>query len=286
MGNAKRRRSIFFKAHPFCCFCGGAELATTEDHVPARSVFDERKWPEGYNFPACDNCNRLTRQDEKVAAFLSRIKSESDGHQTPAQIAEMKRCLESMRLDYPDAYRSMKMSANDVRKFMKESGLTRPANTSYADVPVVSVGRPEFITPIRNFGIKLFCALHYKHAGKIVPADWNIAIRLLTNVQLAKGVLTEEMFKVLSGRPTLQRSRNELDDQFSYVFAIANETTTSAYLCKFRESFVLLGIVSNNPLPMEFDEHAEMGAFKGKPFRHGSRTELRPKRGAARERPR
>ena len=268
MGNQKQRRAAFFKQHPNCCFCGGAQLATEEDHVPARALFDERKWPEGYNFPACEACNRKTRQDEKVAAFLSRIKSANDGQQSPAQIMELQKCLAAIHRDYPDAYRSMQLPSNEVRRFLRDHNLSRPPNTALSDVPIVSVGRPEFITPIRNFGIKLLCALHYKHTGAIVPGDWNIAVRLLTNVQVSDDILSEELFKILSGRPKLQRSNNELDDQFSYVFDVARETTTSAFVCKFRESFYLIGIVSAELLQESFNENPEMGAFQGHPFNH------------------
>lgn len=270
MGAAKKRKTEFFKQNPFCCFCGGSEAATTEDHVPARSIFDERKWPEGYNFPACKSCNRITRLDEKVVAFLSRIRSSNDGQQTPAQIAEMRRCMAAMHSDYPEAYKSLRPSSNEVRRFLKERGIERTPNTTLSEVPILSIGRPEFIIPIRNFGIKLFCALHYKHTGTIVPVQWVVAMRMITNAQ--QNLLTEEIFKVLGGRPTLVRSRNELHDQFSYVFAVASERSMSAYLCKFRESFLLMGIIGGNPLPEEFDENPEMGAFQGSPFTHPTPT--------------
>jgi hypothetical protein len=48
IGDSKRRKNKFLAEHPWCCFCGGSEKATTEDHQPARSLFDGRRWPEGY----------------------------------------------------------------------------------------------------------------------------------------------------------------------------------------------------------------------------------------------
>ena len=240
-----------------------------EDHVPARTFFDGRGWPEGYNFPACANCNRETSQDEKVVAFLSRIRAANDGEQSPAQIAELQQPMAAIHRDHPEAYEAMRMPANDVRRFLREHGLTKPPNTTFSDFPVLSLARPEFIMPIKKFGIKLFCALHYKHTGVIVPPDWRIAVRLVTNVQASSAdILSGELFQVLNGRPALQRSNNQLDDQFSYVFAIALEQTTAAFVCKFRDSFVLLGIVTNSALPAAFNENAEAGAFQGCPFRH------------------
>lgn len=129
----------------------------------------------------------------------------------------------------------------------------------------MKIGRPEFVTPLRNFGIKLFCALHYMHVGSIVQAGAEIGIRFLTNVQ--SGALPREIFNVLGGRPTIVRARTELDDQFHYIYGIATEGTLSAYVCRFRGSFVLMGIVSTTSLPSEFDEKPETGRFKGTPFK-------------------
>src|SRR5262245_13493291 len=47
IGDSKRRKNKFLAEHPWCCFCGGSEKAITEDHQPARSLFDGRGWPEG-----------------------------------------------------------------------------------------------------------------------------------------------------------------------------------------------------------------------------------------------
>lgn len=76
---------------------------------------------------------------------------------------------------------------------------------------------------------------------------------------------TEDVFRLLSGRPTVERSRN-LQDQFHYVYAIASEGTTSGYAWKFRGSFVLMGVVTTTDLPASFDEDPENGAFQGNPF--------------------
>jgi hypothetical protein len=69
MGDKKVRRAKFFAENSHRCFCGGEALATTEDHIPSRSILDARQWPEGYRFPACAACNRVTPSDEVVIAM-------------------------------------------------------------------------------------------------------------------------------------------------------------------------------------------------------------------------
>lgn len=61
----------FIKKNPFCCFCGGAEPATTIEHLPARIVFPKKHRPKGLEFPACAACNAQTRSDDSVLAIVA-----------------------------------------------------------------------------------------------------------------------------------------------------------------------------------------------------------------------
>ncbi len=265
MGQRSRRKAAFLAKHPLCCFCGGLTPAMTEDHVPARSIFDGRDWPKGYSFPACDACNRLTREEENVLAFLSRI-NPGPGELTELQKLESRQFMASMRRNYPKAFELLAPSANQVRRFLKDAEVTRPPGKLLRDVPLMSFGQPEFVTPIKNFGIKLFCALHYMHTGSIAPAGATVSIRFVTNVQLLRGALPDEIFHILGGRPVVERGKNDLQEQFSYIYGVSAERDLSAYVCKFRASFVLIGIVTTSELPSEFDEDIEHGSFRGTPF--------------------
>ena len=63
---------VFLADHPFCCFCGGEEIATTIEHLPARIVFPGKHRPKGLEFPACSSCNNQTRGDDSVLAVVAR----------------------------------------------------------------------------------------------------------------------------------------------------------------------------------------------------------------------
>jgi hypothetical protein len=64
----------------------------------------------------------------------------------------------------------------------------------------------------------------------------------------------------------VERGKNDLQEQFSYIYGVSAERDLSAYVCKFRASFVLIGIVTTSELPSEFDEDIEHGSFRGTPF--------------------
>ena len=71
--NRARQARDFLAQHPLCIFCGGVQPATTRDHVPSRQTFHLRDWPEGFEFPSCEGCNRETKDAEQVMAMITRL---------------------------------------------------------------------------------------------------------------------------------------------------------------------------------------------------------------------
>src|SRR6266567_8895250 len=69
---ANKLRDRVLAAYPNCIFCGGRISASTIDHVPPRAIFEGRNRPGGLEVPACEPCNSGARQDEQIAAMLSR----------------------------------------------------------------------------------------------------------------------------------------------------------------------------------------------------------------------
>lgn len=99
MGQKKKRLEKFLKTHPQCCFCGGNVPATTHDHIPPSSVFTSRKWPAGYEFPACFPCNNDSSRDDVVIALFSRFGPK--GKKTESERAEWLKYLRAFNEIYP-----------------------------------------------------------------------------------------------------------------------------------------------------------------------------------------
>src|ERR1017187_879161 len=99
MGNASRRRTLFIAKHPMCCYCGGNTPTATEDHWPSRAIFNQRQWPEGYVFPACEQCNAATADDETLFAMLCRINQDAI---TPEANLHMQKLMMAMKERHHD----------------------------------------------------------------------------------------------------------------------------------------------------------------------------------------
>lgn len=240
MANRELLRKRFFAEHSFCCFCGGGEPAVTEDHQPARSFFDERKWPEGYNFPACSKCNQASRVLENVFAILVRM-GPGDGEHG-IQKAEFEKLLEASTNNFPALLQ--RMTANDKRRFYRSEGLPKPPGVAFSEINMCAVDAKLTEHAIMMISQKLFCALHYKHTGSILPRDGKVFIRWITNAYTHRGAAFNEFLRWLSKRPNLVRSNVRLNDQFDYVFMTdPNGSSFSAFFCMFRTSFVAYGLV-------------------------------------------
>lgn len=241
MGQAKQRENAFLKAQPTCIFCGGSTPATTVDHQPARSLFDQKQWPEGYDFPACYDCNQASRKYENVLALLVRISAEEPQNNT--QRAEIQKYITAMGNNFPDLLKVL--STSEKRQFFREEGLPKPPKTTFQEMGLVGIESGLAEEAIEFFFRKLFRALHYKHTGKIVPADAGFFLRWYTNAYTHRLDFFERVANALQGRPVIKRNGRGLEDQFCYAYAVASDAKgLSAYAIIFRTSLLGIGLVS------------------------------------------
>lgn len=93
----------FLLDHPYCCFCGGAELATTIDHVPPKACLPEGHCPEEFEFPACEQCNGESRRDDQLFGFYAQLLDFNESNRTPADVAKITKLRDSISHNFPDA---------------------------------------------------------------------------------------------------------------------------------------------------------------------------------------
>jgi hypothetical protein len=172
MGQAnlkKHRRQDFLKRHPICCRCGGLAPATTVDHVPCIQMFSLRRRPRGLEVPACDTCNRATKQHEQVTAWFGRIFS--DGR-TVEERDELRQIVRSNKNNNPGLLEEM-MPSREQEALFAQSSSSLPATAA----GVLNCSGPLVNRSMQIFGAKLGFALHYSTTGRIVPLAGGVAVR-------------------------------------------------------------------------------------------------------------
>lgn len=222
------------------------------DHIPSRALFDEKQWPAGYEFPACAQCNDVTRSDELILAFLSRL---HPGETTEVRTREFRKYLESVEFNFPGFLNSMSPTHRQLREAQSKYGLKPPQGAASTGLPVLSVQNPQIHDAVANFGRKLGLALYYKHVNKILPSVGGIGLRWYANIQIEKDEIPRELANVLPAFPRIERSNRDLADQFFYRIGITQAEEMAAYLAFFRRSFAIVGFISIDIDKLKAPEH-------------------------------
>lgn len=240
LAESRRRKGAFVQDHPICIFCGGEHPSETEDHIPGRSFFNERRWPEGFVFPACRKCNSATRADELLLGFIARC---GDDSSDPVNRAEWDRARQGVANNRPDVYRSLLMTPNEVRTALHAYDIERVPGLPLREHPIIKLPADDFDAASRRYGFKLGAALHYRHTGRVVRSGGGCFVYLRSNVALVTDGLPRELLDMLPLKPTLVRSARVLNDQFSYACGHDEAGDFGGYVVRFRRSFALIIIL-------------------------------------------
>lgn len=247
MGKSSRQKRLeFLNRHPLCCFCGGDVPAVEMDHIPARYLFSERQWPEGYVFPACSACNDHSAADELVMGFIVRIQLSQVSQQYER---ELNRAIWQVGDRHAKLFKGMKeLSRVETKRLLREEGISLH---SLPPEPYVVTFPDELRAVVDRYGTKLGKALYYLHTGRIIPKSGGISVQSMTNTQFMSSKFPLEKFQILNCKPILARSGKSLEDQFSYRYTLLEDGLAAAFLVQFRESTAMLLVAYENQTEYE-----------------------------------
>ena len=243
MGNKKRRLEAFLNLHPICCFCNGTEKATTQDHLPPRSTFYDNLWPDGYVFPACEQCNNGSSELDSVFAIVSRFDPFSE--QSIKFEKESSKLIKAFLENHSDSLPAMNLTSIEKIRWMKKANFEKAVGELYRDLPLVRVV-PEMSEAVKKVSAKLIKALHHQHTSKIVPSEESLKVRWWSNAQLMTGQFPSEILDTVNLRPILKSGKNILNEQFTYGYQVSEDGNLGMYEVFFRKAFAVVGLVSFN----------------------------------------
>ena len=192
----------FLKQHPICCFCGGQTPALTMDHQPPRIVFPDKHRPKGLEFPACANCNRQTRADEALLAFVCRFAG-SRRADAARDFHRLKNIVGSVDQSFPGLHQKM----HGQRLWANERGV-------WVRVGAIDVNQPEVHLGLCRVAAKLALAIYYEIRSS--PASKNCRIntqwRHCQNADTFKHV--QNIIQALPREAILQMGKWNTQDSF------------------------------------------------------------------------
>ena len=219
MALRSKRKACFFAQHPVCCFCGDTPSEEI-DHLPSRACFDNRNYPDGFEFPTCRACNESTSNAEQVVALFSRALANPDAPPIPDEIG-----------------RYMAGVANNNADVFTE--MARAEATLGEDHHIFALGDATDQAFMRVLP-RWAKAFHYRETGVIVPADGRIFTTYFSNAN-ARHIPPQAM----EGRVhELKRNGRNIGNQFAYVTKNdPSRPDLGYYTVAFRRSFLAIMLV-------------------------------------------
>jgi hypothetical protein len=219
MGDANRRKIAMKLRNLPCIFCGGITLATTKEHCPPRALFRDKHCPEGYDdFPACDECNGGSSDQDLLVALFGHLDPEADA----VKLKKGAGLMLAVSKQFPDVPHQMfDLSAVQARSIARRLNLRPGPGETYQELGIINIP-PAMHSAVGNLATKLTKAIFYKQTGLILPNGAGIQFYWFTNAQRQEHGRIE-LLELLSGivglSPTLTRNGQDLSDQFDYSYS-------------------------------------------------------------------
>jgi len=261
MGEAKRKKQKIKEMNHRCIFCGGEEIATTEDHCPPKAVFEGKHAPEHFTFPACEKCNYGTSDDDLLVSFLSKVSQDKDNSGL----------IKAIRRQFPNLIEKMlNMGAFESRVLSKKFGLQRISGHTYRENGIVNV-TDEMQKAVETLACKLSKAIYFKETKNIFPLDGAILFQWFTNAQkfeYGSIAILDGLAHINKHTRELVRNKKKLHDQFDYGYSVNEEGDLHLFQAVFRDSFGFVTIFSQttNYLENMRSEIMEEQNLKNFPF--------------------
>lgn len=251
MSEKNYRRKLFFKKHPYCCYCGGGVPATTVDHNPARALFLNRQWPDGYEFPACLDCNNMASSHEALFALLCQL---GGTHKKPHgnHANDLKKHFMGAARRFPEAMQNLAVpiTANHARSIDMETGLSRLPGQTYGGSALFTLDHPEFRVALDAGFAKLAMALFYKHAGRILPPHGVVAFQHFTNTQYAaaRHFYDHIRLNLVKEESPVHHRTSGLQDQFSYRWFKHSDGQFLCFWIQIHNTFSIIALAGDTPM--------------------------------------
>lgn len=250
MGAAARHRREFLKTHTQCAFCGGNALATTIEHCPPRAMFQNKQWPEGFEFPSCNSCNLGTSDQDLLVAMIARMDPFSGMGDKDGKLTGLMRMTNRQ---FPGLFEKMIPSAVEARTSNRKLGISPKQGQTHQEVGGIKI-TDEFHQAVCTMAKKLAKGIYYQQKVKPFPNHGGLILNWFTNVELfkhGKYLIFEALRELTGNTPVLKRTGQFLNDQFAYKLSITEEQDIFVIQAKFGNAFGIVVVGSSKQGKLE-----------------------------------
>jgi hypothetical protein len=232
----KSRRQQFLAKYPTCYLCSGLNPSTTIDHVPPKACFPRGYAPEGFEFPACDSCNKLSRADDKIFGFWTMALNFDSARTISAE--DRKRIIQLMT-------DIAKESSQDIAGLQRAVPISMLGRVATPRPVAFEMKTPDsFSHAAELISIKLTHALYFRETKKYL----NPAHRFTASIYQPQVGGTEQFTSyAMSLLPKVsigvRTNIKDYGDRFGYRSGYKEEEDSFFYATQFGRGLIVWGLV-------------------------------------------
>ena len=209
-------------------------------------MFQHRHWPEGFEFPACADCNHGTDDHDLLIAMLARMDPFEEAGNRDGKLDGL---MKMANKQYPGLFSKMMVSVSEARRQNRRLGLKPAPGETHQEAGGLNVP-DEIHKAVCVLARKLAKGIYYREAGTVFPDEGCLVLNWFTNADLLRDgkYVVFDLLKELGGNaPPLQRSKKYLNDQFEYKSSLSPEKEFLVLQARFGNAFAL--VVFGSALP-------------------------------------
>lgn len=237
MGEAKRKLTAtkkLIEEFPNCCLCGGIRPSKTRDHIPAKTLFDNKYRPDDLVVPACEKCNNQSSTADLVVSIISRW---GENYKSPSSV-DSRRLIGRLRKQEPEIIEEWLESRNDqnsAREHLQSQGVIFPADSHF-----VTIG-PQTTRLLNLSAYKMTLALYFAKIGHGLPAKGLLSAYWRTKEDTQIGAIPSDLLDLLPKHGLLEQGKWDSRKDFEYRFDVNIQEGILGFVARLRRGLYLAG---------------------------------------------
>lgn len=213
-------------------------------------MFLNRVWPDGFEFPACDECNSGSSDEDLLFAMLSRFDPVSNSGDLDNRQIGLMRGAEGQ---FPGLFQRMMLSPSEARRRNRENGvLPRAGQTQQQAASMINV-TGEMHHAVCTVALKLAKAMYFRRTGRAFPDHGFLMVNWFGNSDLFKHGsfrMFADLQHVAGDVPVIARNGQSLADQFQAKVSLQEGRPELIVQARFRNAFgfVVFGSIAEGEM--------------------------------------
>lgn len=236
----KRSTADFILRFPLCSLCGGDRPTATREHMPPRSLFDNKHRPDKLVMPACKECNKGTSTSDLTVSLMSRW-GEDISHQSRADHSKL---TAQANIQAPELVQEWLTGDTPYHQLRARAHLERHGVRPPPDASFVTVG-PLTIRQLNIFSHKATLALYFEHFKQPLSNEGRIQAIWSTKEDFHKGI-PPNLLNLMGKYGTLVQGRWNASETFEYRYDLNATEGLFGCFARFRYGLFVLGFGVTN----------------------------------------